>query len=165
LDSKCLFDKPVITYKINLDSLLELIENKAYIGFTASTGNAVERCELVKWTLYNDSSFVNSVENNDEILNQDNKSLYINNITINNEVLQFNLSQNISHNLNTFITDLEFYDYAGKLIFKQDDIKLNIGKNIIKISEKFTNLHNPIFISFNIKETNEVYNFKLLINE
>lgn len=162
-DTNCELDKPIFSIYIDIDSLLQLENSSSFIGFTASTGNAVERCELVKWSLKSDSSLISSLI--EDVIENSNQTLVFSNINISNQTLSFNLSSNKTQNQNSYITDIEYYDYLGKLIFKQDDIKLNIGKNIIKISEKFTNLHNPIFISFNIKETNEVYNFKLLINE
>lgn len=162
-DTNCELDKPIFTIYIDIDSLLQLENSSSLIGFTASTGNAVERCELVKWSLKIDSSFVSSLK---EYINEDsNQNMVFSNININNQNLSFNLSSNKTQNQNSYITDIEYYDYAGKLIFKQDDIYLNLENNNIKLSEKFINLPNPIFIKFNIKETNEVYNFKLLINE
>ena len=162
-DNNCNFITPILSVYLDIDSLLQLNDNSCYIGFTASTGNAIQRCELKKWSLFSDSSFVNSVSSSK--VNNNDKNLIFNNINISNENIKFNLTQNqnlINNSINLpLLADIEFYDYLGGLIYKLNNIYLNLGFNNIKMPDYLINYSKPIYVKIKLKKTNEIYNFKL----
>ena len=45
-------EEPLIIFPINLNSVLRLLENQAYMGFTASTGNAWEKHDILEVSIY-----------------------------------------------------------------------------------------------------------------
>jgi len=126
---------------------------KAYIGITSSTGNAVQKCEIISFTYNSESEIINNIlenESNNIILDNFDVKLISNKLILKSNGLNDNL--NLYQNLN-----FKLFDLNGKLLEQSENIKFI--ENQIEIQLRIF-IHNGVYIlNFEMIVNNKLHNF------
>lgn len=129
----------IYKYISNLDDSIN--DYKAYIGITSSTGNAIQKCEILSFT-YNSEN---------EIFN----SLYDNNLT---NYISDNLSFKLTPNKLTIIFENLLNDKNYKALLQNINIKLcDLNGKLVKQKDNINLIENQSEILFDVNLTKGLY--------